>query len=125
METLVYSGLLSLHTSARGEDAVLYLSSVENPLADELLDKIQGKQVTVRYWITDKQVTKEEAQEDFAKQILGKANGQFGARYSEITGYLWTDEFLKIGGHDLIYELRNAVGKWLILEIEIHKKRKK
>ena len=38
--------------------------------------------------------------------------------YSDYTGYLWTDENLKIGGHDLLDELKEDCGKWLFLTIE-------
>lgn len=115
-ETKTYAGLLSLHSYGEADD-VLFLSTVTDPLAEEL-EWMEGKNVTVRYWITDKPATKEEAQEDFIRQLFGKADVLFGSRYSEMTGYLWTDEELKVGGHDLIEELKSYIGQWLILEIE-------
>jgi hypothetical protein len=111
-----YEGLLSLHAYGQADD-ILYLSSVMEPLAEELQWMVQ-KKVTVRYWISDRQCSKEEISAEFTKVLFGASDGQFGARYSEITGYLWTDEELKVGGHDLIMELKSFVGKWLILEIE-------
>jgi hypothetical protein len=41
-------------------------------------------------------------------------------RYSETTGYLWTDEKLQVGGHDLIEELSGSAGKFLIFEADVH-----
>lgn len=114
-ETRTYQGLLSLHSFGEADD-ILFLSSVTDPLAQEL-GWMRRKQATVRYWITDKPATKEQAQDDFIGTLSGVADGRFGARYSEITGYLWTDEELNVGGHDLIRELKSHVGKWLILEI--------
>src|SRR5687767_1229328 len=64
------------------------------------------RQVSIRYWITDKPVTLEEAQRAAAERIMGQTDIEFGARYSEITGYLWTDEDFKVGGHDMIARLR-------------------
>ena len=119
MKTLTYSGLLSKHSWGEADD-ILFLSSQSDPLAEQLQSDIACKQVTARYWITDKQATKEQAQEDFVRQLVGAADCDFGSRYSEMTGYLWTDEACKIGGHDLIAELRSHVGKWLILEVEVH-----
>lgn len=110
-----YSGLLSLHYN--GDDDILFLSSVRQPLIDELYF-MANKKCTVRYWITDKQTTKEEAQEEFVKTLFGMAQQAYGAHYSEMTGYLWTDEKLNVGGHDLADELRSNVGKWLHIEIE-------
>lgn len=115
MKTKEYKGLLSLHSF--GEcDAVLYLSSEREPLASVLKDNISNKQVSVRYWITNCKASVEEATADF----MGWATCEFESRYSEITGYLWTDEECKIGGHNLIAELRSFVDKWLILQIDIH-----
>ena len=111
-----YTGLLSLHSFGEAYD-ILFISSVGEPLAEELQWMV-GKQATVRYWITDTQASKDEAKEDFIRQLYGAADGKFGSRYSEITGYLWTDEELNVGGHDLIAELKSYAGKWLILEVE-------
>ena len=112
-----YSGLLSLHTYGEADD-ILFLSSVSEPFCEELQWMV-GKSVTVRYWLTDKPCTKEEAQAEWIQHIFGKADGDFGARYSELTGYLWTDEELNVGGHDLMKRLRGGVGKWLHMEIEV------
>jgi hypothetical protein len=118
-DTLTYSGLLSRH-SFGDADEILYLSSEREPLAEVLDGQIRKKQVTVRYWITDKPCSREEAIEDHARQLIGIADTRFDVHYSEITGYLWTDQECKIGGHDLIGELEDSAGKWLILEIEVH-----
>jgi hypothetical protein len=119
-KTLTYSGLLSRHSHGEADD-ILFLSTEEEPLA-EVLDgrQIRNQQVTVRYWITDKPCSREEAIEDHARQVIGLAATEFRAVYSETTGYLWTYEKCKIGGHDLIEELKDSAGKWLILEIEVH-----
>ena len=112
-----YEGLLSLHKYGEAYD-ILFLSSVSEPLAEEL-EWMHRKNVTVRYWVTDKPCSKDEASTEFLKTCMGAADIYFGSRYSEITGYLWTDEDLHVGGHDLIAELKSNVGKWLILEVEL------
>lgn len=119
MKTKTYQGFLALHSWGDADD-ILFISSIKDPLAKELSNQISYKTVSVRYWITDKEVTKDEAQLEFLKRLYGNADCEFRSHYSEITGYLWTDEEIKIGGHDLIEELRSHVGKWLILEIDIH-----
>jgi len=113
-----YTGLLAKHNT--GEEDFLFLSSVRRALADELQYKLNGKCVTARYWITDKECSKGEAIDGFIRRLHGDASCAFFSHYSELTGYLWTDEYCKIGGHDLIAELGSYVGKWLILELEIH-----
>ena len=119
METKTYAGYLIEKDIGEADD-ILHLSSLEDPLCEELEDELNGKQVTVRYWITVKECTKEQAQECFIGKLYGKLEAEYEARYSEYTGYLWTDEELKIGGHDLFRELSSNIGKWLILEINIH-----
>jgi hypothetical protein len=117
--TITYSGALEMHSYGEADD-ILFLSSLGCPLAEVLQEDIAYKTVTARYWITDKPVSKQLAQEGFIQQLMGETNCDFGSCYSEITGYLWTDEEIRIGGHDLIAELRSHVGKFLILEIKIH-----
>lgn len=115
-KTVSYNGLLSLHQSGDASD-VLYLSSVSEPLAYKL-SWISNKNITVRYWITDIQVTQEQAETAFLQTCMGMAEVKFKSHYSEMTGYLFTDEDLIVGGHDLMAELKSYVGKWLILEIK-------
>lgn len=114
-----YSGMLEERTYGE-DDYVLFLSGSKVPLAEIIGDAIGGKQVTARYWITNQPCTKEEANEEFMKQVMGLADAKYDVHYSDITGFLWADEECNIGGHDLIEELKGEIGKHLILEIEIH-----
>lgn len=113
-----YHGLLSLHSWGEADD-VLYLSSLTEPLAEEL-KWMNGKNVTVRYWITDRPCTLEDASAAFMMLAMGYADVDIISNYSEISGYLWTDENLNIGDHNLLAELKSSVGKWLILEVQEH-----
>ena len=120
-KTLTYTGQLSVGEFGESYD-VLLLSNLDEPLAEELQEDISSEMVTVRYWITDKECTREEAQESAVRTQMGMAGCVYRALYSETTGYLWTDEEIKIGGHDLLEELSSFDGKWLILEVDIHDK---
>jgi hypothetical protein len=91
-----------------------------DPVADVLQGSIANKQVSVCYWITDQQCTRDEAQEQFLKKLYGAVDCEFKSHYSNITGYLWTDEDLVIGGHDLLDELRSNVGNFVVLDITVH-----
>ena len=89
----------------------------------ELLEEITGKVVTVRYFISDKEDTLENIQEQFIRSLFGELEAEHRPRYSEITGYLWTDEELNVGGHDLLSELEvesYGEGKYLYLIVDIH-----
>lgn len=90
----------------------------KSSLAETIYDGFEGVTVSVRYWICNKECSKEEASELFVKTLFGEVDSKAGAAYSEVTGFLWFDEEAKIGGHDLMEELRSNIGKFLILEIE-------
>ncbi len=113
-----YQGFLSLRSWGEADD-ILYLSSLHDPLAEEL-GWMRCKNVSVRYWITDKQCTRDEAVEAAVLIAMGAADVKLQSWYSDTTGYLWTDEDLNVGGHNLLAELKSNVGKWLILEVEEH-----
>lgn len=107
-------------TATPSEASLFSLEGEEVPLADVLQDSIARKQVSVCYWITDQQCTKDQAQEQFLKKLYGAADCEFRSHYSDITGYLWTDEDLVIGGHDLLDELRSNIDSFVILDITVH-----
>lgn len=92
----------------------------ERPLAEILEEDITGKNVTVRWWVSNVPRDIEDLKQDWIALSMGYADVTFSAHYSEITGYLWTDEYLKVGGHDLLQEIRSFHGKWMHLEIDIH-----
>jgi len=121
--TEVYTGKLSLGEHYDDElDGILLVNG--EPLARTVQEGRDeyGKYLSVSYYITDQSVTDEdELQEAFLGRLDGLGEVDFDIRYSEITGYLWTDEELKVGGHDLIEELTSYVGKYLYLKVTYSK----
>lgn len=120
MNMVNYTGWLAKLDYYGEEYLELSLSSIDGPFIEELQEKIANKNVTVRYWICDKECTKEEANEQFFKTLTGLVDCEYDVSYTETTGYLWTTEELKVGGHDLFSELSNSVGKFLILEVDVY-----
>ncbi len=122
----------------RGDDGdasdLLFLVDVPSgklsqPLAEIAYDLMgySKQQVTVSYHITDRPYADHELTEMLIATICGVANSysgdgtsNFSHRYSEMTGYLWTDETLQVGGHDLLAELSNYLSKWCHLKLVIH-----
>ena len=116
---VVYKGFI--RTQGYGDnDYALFIGDCEEPIAEVFEEDLQGQQVTVRYWTSDKEKTKEELQKGALSKILGSVHADYGDRFSEYTGYLWTDEELNIGGHDLLSELESYLDKYIYLEVEIH-----
>lgn len=119
MKQLIYKGFIEEKPEGENDDA-LFIGEMEYPLAEEFRMELQGKQVSVRYWISDTEKTKEQLTESALLNIIGAVDAEYIDRYSEITGYLWTDEKLKIGGHNLLAELSSYKGKFVYLEIDVH-----
>jgi hypothetical protein len=116
--TVIYRGYLAEHDHGEGAD-ILFLTSISEPLAEKIKDDLSeyGRYCSVNYYITDAETTIGNLRESLVLQIVGAGDASFRHRYSEITGYLWTDEEVNVGGHDLLEELRGYLGKFCHLEI--------
>lgn len=118
METLVYSGLIK--EEGYGDGFSYFIGDTERPISYELQEEISGKNVSVRYWISDIPQTREQLKEEFLSSLSGGILSEYSPKYSDITGYLWTDEEITVGGHDLLQEITDNIGKYIYLEIDIH-----
>ena len=103
---------------------ILYLDDVKvpghgDPLADVIREDVDelGGYLSVRYWTAEIPRSDDDMITGTLRELDGEGDVEYCHRYSEITGYLWTDEDIKIGGHDLLAELRAQVGRYCLLEI--------
>lgn len=119
MTTKIYRGLLDLRYSGEGDD-ILHIG--EDVVAEMLESDLEeyGNYVSVRYYTTVLDTPFELIQKEYLKTVMGLSDADFGHRYSEITGYLWTDESWQVGGHDLIRLLTMDVGRFCHLMITFH-----
>jgi hypothetical protein len=109
-----------IRLGAYGEgDDILFLGDDDDPLARRISDDIdvKGNYLSVRYWTADAGLDDDALIEGAVRALLGAGDVEFRQRYSEITGYLWTDEEIKVGGHDLLAELGTQTGRYCLLEI--------
>jgi len=128
-QKIIYSG--QLVTVVRDEDYEalgLYEPDNEDQREPEILAeaikvdmRAYGNYLSVRYWLTHRQTPPDQLLAATLNTLYGNTDAEYQAHYSEITGYLWTDEWLKVGGHDLIERLRPMVGDRLHMEIEYSK----
>ena len=118
MKKIIYKGFISERERGEHYDAV-YIGDTDEPIAFEL-ESINRKQVSVRYFISDTEKSKNELTENFICSLAGATNADYSDRYSDLTGYLWTDEELNIGGHDLMKEIKENIGKYIYMEIDVH-----
>lgn len=117
-----YRGTLHLGTHGEACD-VLILDDGESiysaPFTKVISSDIEqyGGYLTVRYWTADKPCNDDAMIEGAIRELLGVGETEFNHAYSEITGYLWTDEEINVGGHDMLEELCAQQGRYCLLEI--------
>ena len=116
-----YRGVLAERDHGEAFD-VLFLDGKgesDEPLAETIADDIDrhGSYLSVRYWTADKAADDDAIAEGAIREMLGDGDAQYRACYSDVTGYLWTDEDINVGGHDLLAELKSHAGRYCLLEI--------
>lgn len=123
--TIRYRGTLAVRDHGEAMD-VLFLEGEDNhdePLAETISDDLDrcGRYASVRYWTADAALSDDALMECAVRAMLGEADARYKSAYSDITGYLWTDEDINVGGHDLLEELKSQAGRYLLLEISYSK----
>lgn len=69
--TYTYTGFVSVHDlDPLMYDTTVYLSETRPALAYEL-ERFYGKKVSIRYWVCDRKVTKEEAESAWIAKTMG------------------------------------------------------
>lgn len=119
MQQLIYKGFINERGKGECYNAT-FIGEMDNPIAQEFEESLQWKQVSVRYWISDTEKTKKELTENMILAMAGAVDADYTDRYSDITGYLWTDSKLNVGGHDLLSELECSIGKFIYMEVDVH-----
>lgn len=101
---------------------VVFLECDGEPLAKQIEDHLRafGRTVSVSYFLANEPHTKEQLEDNLIRVLSGDLEAEYTDHYSEITGYLWTDEGLAVGGHNLLDKIRSGVGRYLHLEIVYH-----
>ena len=52
--------------------------------------------------------------------MMGEVESEYYHCYSDYTGYLWTEEEFKCGGHDIPKILSSHMGEYIHMEIELY-----
>ena len=134
LESLKYKGILSLQDYGESEDIItleevdekgLEEGTVEKdqiPFVEMISEHINEKFVTVKYYLCNSEVPESRIQEEWLKKLFGDTESEYDVNFSETTGYLWTDQNLIIGGHNLAGELYEAAKKkkWIIIYFDIY-----
>lgn len=123
-KTITLSGIILIEYSSNWESVKLIQ---ENGYKIDLVSRFKeavdsfgqfGTQVN--YYLSDSPCTKNEMTEGWLKKISGAIDADYTTsqyHYSSWTNGTDYDTELTIGGHNLLSELRNAKGKFMIIEM--------
>lgn len=119
--TEVFEGRIAVRDRGDASD-ILFLGHDSPPLAEQFRDALGGekRQVSLRYFISADPLAEDQRTDALVRAAVGEGLGEYVDVYSDVTGHLWTDEAMKVGGHDLLDELRSHAGQWCRLEVTIH-----
>ena len=96
----------------------------EFPFTKEMEDKCgwSGKYASIQMLTGDTPIDVEHIDETKIVSMEGEVHSKYYHRYSDYTGYLWTEEGFKCGGHDIPEILQSFMGKYIHMEIELYDK---
>lgn len=77
------------------------------------------------YAISDVPVDPSAVAEDAILGYYGLVERKFDVYSSDTSGYLWTDEEFRIGGHSVIDILKGNIGRYVHLEIRTYRPKKR
>lgn len=124
-DRVVYlKGRIVEHAWDEGDAIAVEKDNGDYDFVSEFFEELTGECVSVNYYISDENKTREELQENFIKKISGCVDAGLSSSYSEVTGFLWVNDDCVIGGHDLVSELSDSIDKYIDMEIVIHNKEK-
>lgn len=78
------------------------------------------KYASIQMLTGDTPIDIEHIDETKVVSMEGDVRSYYYHRYSDYTGYLWTEEGFKCGGHDIPKILNGYIGKYIHMEIELY-----
>lgn len=101
-----------------------YRPHIQQTLVEEIAKDREeyGPFITCRYVISQWKTTIDDAETRLLEYMDGDRIGTED-QWSEITGYLWTDDYLVFGGHNIAKELERNVGRYCVIECRFQKEK--
>lgn len=94
-------------------------------LTKEMEEKIDwtGCYASIRFVTGITQIDPTKVEETIIESYYGEADTFYEHLYSDFTGYLYTSEGFKIGGHDIPAILESYIDKYIHMEIDLYKEK--
>ncbi len=78
---------------------------------------------SVAFVISEQPIQADTVDEATIEILYGDVDHKYFINISSFTGYLWTDEEFVVGGHDLRAILKQNMGKYIHMEIELYREK--
>jgi hypothetical protein len=112
------ASVLGVNDESRGQ---IVLAEVLQEGLDEAYALVASRRDLVcqaSYYITNRVIAWETLEVDRIRMVMGDPTAYFRHVYSDLTGYLWTEEQFIVNGHDIIGEIYEKAGggngfKWV------------
>lgn len=97
----------------------------EFPFSKELEERMgwSNKYASIQMLTGNTPIDVDHIDETKIVSMEGDVESEYFHHYSDYTGYLWTDEEFKCGGHDLLQILKSHIGEYIHIEIELYDSR--
>ena len=95
------------------------------PLSKEMEERLNWRDnyASVRMVTGSTPIDPTKVEETIIECFYGDIEGHYYHRYSDYTGYLWTEEAFKVGGHDIPNILHSHMGEYIHMEIELYREK--
>ena len=97
----------------------------EFPFTKEMENRCHwmGSYASIQMLTGDTPIDMDHIDETKIVSMMGEVSSKYYHRYSDYTGYLWTEEGFKCGGHDIPKILRGHMEEYIHMEIELYTRR--
>jgi hypothetical protein len=140
VETIILNGVIGLCDTYDENDETIGIKSVQRvkrlngeymdtvvdsfPFTKAMEDKCgwRNKYASIQMLTGDTPIDINNIDETKIVSMMGLVESKYYHCYSDLTGYLWTTEEFKCGGHDIPKILSSHMGEYVHMEIELYEK---
>ena len=140
VETIVLNGIIGYCNTYDENDETIGIKVVQKvkrlngEYADTVVDSFpftkamedkcgwRDKYASIQMLTGDTPIDIDHIDETKIVSMMGEVESEYYHCYSDLTGYLWTTEKFKCGGHDIPAILRSHMGEYIHMEIELYEK---
>lgn len=142
VDTIILNGIIGYCETHDDNDETIGIKVVQNvkrlngeiketvvdsfPFTKEMSDKCGwcGRYASIQMLTGDTPIDIEHIDETKMVSMMGEVESHYYHRYSDFTGYLWTEEKFICGGHDIPKILHSHMGEYIHMEIELYEKKR-